>query len=901
MERKKTEQKVRSFLRTKGSVHAAAGKKWMAWLLVFAMVFSLIGCSGKADTAGSDKAEKNAAETAKQEGAADSGQKEITVNLHYLREDDTYDGWNVWFWSDGDGSAYEFQEEKKDDKGAVASITLPSETMQLGFIVRLNEWEAKDTDGDRFVDLAEVLNGTVDVYVTSGKEEFDVELGEDVETGITLYDARVKDDYQTMEFKVSGELSQEEIEGIQILDGELKAMDTEKISVSKKNGTAKITGTFEKRGDYYVTLKDKAPVKAGMPDIYSTEEFEEQYAYTGDDLGASWTKEATTFKVWAPTADAVSVNLYKDGKAGVEDKLETLEMTTGEKGVWSVEKDGDLNGVYYTYTVKVDGMENEACDPYAKSTGVNGDRAMVLDMASTDPKGWDKDERPNRDLKITDAFIYELQVRDLSSHESAGIANVGKFLGLTETGTATPNGTATGLDHIKELGITHVHLNPVFDFATVDETKLDTPQYNWGYDPKNYNVPEGSYSTDPYHGEVRVNEFKQMVQAMHENGLSVVLDVVYNHTYSGEDYCFNKIVPGYFHRINADGTWSDGSGCGNDVASERAMVSKYIVDSVTYWAREYHVDGFRFDLVGLTDVDTINAIRASLNEIDPSIIMYGEGWDMATDVTKPDVKLAIQENAPEMEGMALFSDNIRDGIKGSVFEAEEPGYVNGDGEGYGTIMKSVRGKPGWSLNGTQVINYASCHDNLTLWDKINSTNPDDTLEERIKENLLSASIVYTSQGVPFILAGEEMLRSKVKEDGTFDENSYASPDSVNSIQWDSLEEENNKMVYEFYKGLIAFRKAHDSLRMENVTLDQIEFYEQEQPEVIAYEIAPESLGAAGNLFVIYNPFHEDTAVTLPDGNWDVYVKGTTAGNEVLETVSGEVQVEAISALVLVKE
>lgn len=877
-------------------------KKWTALLLVWVMVFSLAGCSAKTDTAENGKADtQTSTEESGKDTAQDNQSQEITVNLHYLREDDNYDGWNVWFWSSGDGSAYPFDESKKDEKGAVTSITLEPATMQLGFIVRLNEWEAKDTEADRFVDLAEVLSGTVDVYVTSGKEDFEVELGEDVVTGISLYDAKVKDDYQTMEFKVSGELTQEEIEGIQILDGELKAMDTEKISVSNKKGTAKITGTFEERGNYYVTLKEGAPVKAGMPDIYSTEKFEDQYTYTGDDLGANWTKEATTFKLWAPTADKVSVNLYKEGEAGVDDKLETLEMTQGEKGVWSVEKTGDLNGVYYTYTVQVDGEENEACDPYAKTTGVNGDRAMVIDMESTNPEGWEEDVRPNTDLKITDAFIYELQVRDLSADESSGISNVGKFLGLTETGTATPNGTPTGIDHMKELGITHVHLNPVFDFATIDETKLDTAQYNWGYDPKNYNVPEGSYSTDPYHGEVRVNEFKQMVQTMHENGLSVVLDVVYNHTYSGEDYCYNQIVPGYFHRISEDGTWSNGSGCGNDVASERAMVSKYIVDSVTYWAKEYHIDGFRFDLVGLTDVDTINAIRASLDEIDPSIIMYGEGWDMATDVTKPDVKLATQENAPEMEGMALFSDNIRDGIKGSVFEAEEPGYVNGDGEGYGTIMKSVRGKPGWSLNGTQVINYASCHDNLTLWDKINSTNPDDTLEERIKENLLSASIVYTSQGVPFILAGEEMLRTKVKADGTFDENSYASPDSVNSIKWSSLEEDNTKLVYEFYKGLIAFRKAHESLRMENVTLDQIKFYEQERPEVIAYEVAPESTGASGNIFVIYNPFHEDVTVTLPEGEWDVYVKGTTAGNEVLETVSGDVTVEAISAMVFVKK
>lgn len=870
-------------------------KKLTAILLTVSLLCSIWGCAGKNNT--------DTAQTQQNTENQDNVSQEITVNLHYLRNDDNYEGWNVWFWTDGDGSSYQFDEGAKDDKGAVATITLTPETMQLGFIVRLNEWESKDTDGDRFVDLAEVVSGTVDVYVTSGEEDFDVVMGDDVKTGVSIYDVHVKDDYQTVEFKVSGELSQEEIENIKILDGDLKEMGIKEISVSNKKGIAKIKDFFQKKKNYYVSLKEGSPVKAGMPDIYSTEEFETEYSYDGNDLGANWTKEATTFKVWAPTADTVSVNLYKEGEAGKDDKTETLEMKKGDKGVWSVEKSGDLNGVYYTYTVKVDGQENEACDPYAKTTGVNGERAMVIDMESTNPEGWEEDKRPNTDLKITDAFIYELQIRDLSADESAGITNVGKYLGLTETGTKTPGGMATGLDHMKELGITHLHLNPVYDYATVDETKLDSSQYNWGYDPKNYNVPEGSYSTDPYHGEVRVEEFKEMVQTLHENGISVVMDVVYNHTYSGEDYCFNQIVPGYFHRIDENGVWSNGSGCGNDVASERAMVSKYIVDSVKYWAEEYHIDGFRFDLVGLTDVDTINAIRAALDEVDPSIIMYGEGWSLDTTPTKENVKLATQTNAEAMPGMALFSDNIRDAVKGSVFEAEEPGYVNGDVIGtYSTIMKAAEGKPGWSADATQVINYTSCHDNLTLWDKINSTSADDTLENRIKQNLLSASIVYTSQGVPFILAGEEMLRSKVKEDGTFDENSYASPDAVNSIKWDSLDDENTKMVYEFYKGLIAFRKAHDSLRMENTTAEQIKFYGQEEHKgAVVYEIAPEAVGASGNVFVIYNPFEEDITVTLPEGSWDVYVKGQTAGNEVLETVSGEVSVESISCMVLVKE
>lgn len=640
-----------------------------------------------------------------------------------------------------------------------------------------------------------------------------------------------------------------------------------------------------------------------ISEIYSTEKFEAEYTYDGDDLGATWTKEAVTFKVWAPTADAVAVNLYEEGEAGKGQAVETLEMTKGDKGVWSAEKSGDLNGVYYTYTVRVNGAEQEACDPYARTTGVNGDRAMVIDMESTNPEGWERDERPNRELSITDAFIYELQLRDLGSDKSSGITNAGKFLSLTETGTTTKSGMATGLDHIKELGITHLHLNPISDYTTVDETKLDTEQYNWGYDPKNYNVPEGSYATDPYHGEVRVKELKKMVQTLHENGISVVLDVVYNHTYSGEGYCFAQIVPGYFHRIDRKGVWADGSSCGNDVASERAMVSKYIVDSVTYWAKEYHIDGFRFDLVGLTDAATINAIRRALDEIDPSIIMYGEGWSLKTRPTKKKVALATQLNAPKMPGMAFFSDDIRDAVKGSAFEAEEPGYINGDAAAnYRTIVKAAKGMPGWTVNASQVVNYTCCHDNLTLWDKINSVSPDKSLEVRTKQNLLAAAIVYTSQGIPFILAGEELLRSKVKEDGTFDGNSYASPDSVNSIKWDSLDDANTRMVYEYYKGLIAFRKAHDSLRMKSATRDQFVFYEQPgNKAVVAYEIAPEAKGASGNVFVIYNPLEKDVTVTLPEGSWEVYVKGQIAGNEVLETVNAEVRVESVSCMVLVRK
>ena len=372
----------------------------------------------------------------------------------------------------------------------------------------------------------------------------------------------------------------------------------------------KYTITFDEKLDafskYRVLMNNEYKYDITIPDFYSTEEFENAYTYDGDDLGATWSKESTTFKVWAPTAAGIKVNLYKGGEEGKDDLIESHDMKSDDKGVWEVKVDGDLNGTYYTYTADFGDTQNEACDPYAKTVGVNGDRAMVIDMDSTNPAGWDNDSNPNKNLKNTDVSIYELHVRDLSSDASSGIKNTGKYLGLTETGTTNSKGQSTGLDHIKELGITHIQLNPVYDYATVDETKLDTNQFNWGYDPKNYNSPEGSYSTDPYNGDVRVKEFKEMVKTLHDNDISVVMDVVYNHTYS-TDYCYNKLVPDYFYRPG-----SNGSGCGNDVASERAMVRNFIVDSVAYWAKEYHIDGFRFDLVGLIDVQTIKEIRAAL-------------------------------------------------------------------------------------------------------------------------------------------------------------------------------------------------------------------------------------------------------------------------------------------------
>ena len=654
--------------------------------------------------------------------------------------------------------------------------------------------------------------------------------------------------------------------------------------------------------DYTIHCLDaQSPLYA--PSYYSTEEFESLYTYTGDDLGATYTKEKTVFRLWAPTAAAVKVNLYESGTAGTDDLIGQIEMTADIKGTWVAEKAGDLNGVYYTYQVDVDGQSNEACDPYARTTGVNGLRAMIIDLDSTNPAGWDQDKDPHYGNAITDAVIYELHVRDLSVDESSGITNKGKFLGIIESGTTNSQGIPTGLDHMKDLGITHLHLLPSYDYASVDESNPDA-QFNWGYDPLNYNVPEGSYSTDPYNGEVRVSEFKQMVKGLHDNGISVIMDVVYNHVYNAETFCFNQIVPGYFSRVTPKGNECNDSGCGNTTASERSMVKKYIVDSVKYWADEYHIDGFRFDLVGLIDTETINAIIEEVHKTHPNVIFYGEGWDMSSYITKDGYTMATQKNSTQTPKFAFFSDTIRDAIRGPMGDDSKSGYVDGTGGYANTILNCFMGAATWCKSPTQAINYASCHDNLALYDKLILSTPKSSEADRIRMNNLAAAIVMTSQGVPFFQAGEEMLRSKPLPDGGYDHNSYKSSDAINSIKWDDLNNEAYQDVYNYYKGLIAFRKAHPALRLTSAAdvSANVSTLKNLDSNVNAVHIKGGINGETSNgLVVVFNPRKEATSVTLPEGKWNVYIDGENAGTTVLRTVEGTVSVDAISAMVLVQD
>lgn len=634
-------------------------------------------------------------------------------------------------------------------------------------------------------------------------------------------------------------------------------------------------------------------------------DIDKNFYYSGDDLGVTYSKEASGFRIWAPTAKAVSLNLYQEGLG--DNLISRHSMMPDVKGTYFIRIPGDLNGIYYTYCIELKDSSYEVMDPYAKAAGANGERGMVIDFEDTNPKGWTMEKKPVL-ISPTDAVIYEMHIRDLSASPSGNIKNIGKFLGLTERNTKNREGLSTGLDHMKELGITHLHLMPSFDYGSVDETRLDEKQFNWGYDPKNYNVIEGSYSTDPYHGEIRIKEFKEMVKTLHEQGIRVILDVVYNHTELTEDSNFNKIVPNYYYRMK-DGMFTNGSGCGNEIASERSMVRKYIIDSVVFWAKEYHLDGFRFDLMGLHDIETMNEIRKELDKIDESILIYGEGWAGGVSIL-PNEMRAHKENTRQLNRIAVFSDDIRDSVKGSVFDFKEPGFVSGksgieDAMKFGIVgavaHEQVREKKPWAVSPEQSINYVSSHDDLTLWDKLTLSAPDTSYEERVGMNKMAAAIIFTSQGIPFFQAGEELLRTKpgngVNE--LFDSNSFKSSDEVNSIKWD--DKTKNYNVFKFYKGLIAFRKAHPSLRMRTQTeiQEHIKFLEDLENNVVAFHIR--AVEKDKEICVIHNGRNERTIVTIPVGTWDVYVNEKQAGLEILDTITNNmVELNPISSMVLVK-
>jgi len=640
--------------------------------------------------------------------------------------------------------------------------------------------------------------------------------------------------------------------------------------------------------------------------------FDDYPVYEGNDLGLTYTNQQSIFKVWSPAVKSMTLYLYSDGHTDSE--LESYQMTLGKKGVWSITLSGDHQGKYYNFQVMVGGKTlDRVPDPYAKAVGLNGARAMILDFKTTDPDNWSADTRPPLH-SFSDLIIYEAHVRDMSAHPDSGIQHKRQFLGLTETGTTNKAGQSTGLDHLKELGITHIHLLPSYDFlaTSVDEAH-PTKKYNWGYDPQNYNVPEGSYATDPYDGAVRVREFKEMVQAFHKQGIRVILDVVYNHTGLTEKSNFNQITPGYYYRFEEDGSFSDGARCENETASDRPMMRKFMFESMLHWCREYHLDGFRMDLMGLHDLDTINTITWVLQkEIDKSIFVYGEGWT-AGDTPLPYEQRAIKVHGPKLEEAAVFSDDLRDAIKGRVFDHTERGFVSGAAGKEDTIRFGVVGATQhaqidygsvqyadapFALRPSQCINYASCHDNHTLYDRLRistKTKNKYLSDEWIgKMHRLANAIILTSQGVPFLHAGAELMRTKGNV-----ENSYKSSEKINWIDWSSKEKQVDH--FEYYKKLIQLRKNHPAFRMptEKMIQEHLTFFDGTPLSVVAFQIKDHANGDQWKeIVVIYNANETDTSFTLPAGSWTKVVWGIDIienGNEIL---NGKIVVPAISMAVL---
>ncbi|MEE0061204.1 MAG: type I pullulanase [Acutalibacteraceae bacterium] len=644
----------------------------------------------------------------------------------------------------------------------------------------------------------------------------------------------------------------------------------------------------------------------------------DKYApYRGDDLGANYTPSATTFKVWAPVASDVKLNLYTTG-SDMEAYAEKTSVENMVKdpatNVWSVTVDRDLFGSYYTYIITNNGKTTETQDIYSVATGVNGNRSMVIDLNTTNPDNWENDEHVFVD-KQTDAVIWEVHMRDFSISESSGVRPEyrGKYLAFTQSGTKI-NGSedlSTCIDYLVEQGVNYVHLNPVYDFGSVDETKPDKAQYNWGYDPVNYNVPEGSYSTNPYDGAVRIKEFKQMVQALHNNGIGVVMDVVYNHTYSTADSCFEKTVPGYYYRMDSKTEFLNGSGCGNVTASDKTMFRKYMIDSVRYWAEEYHIDGFRFDLMGCHDITTMNEIRASLDEIDPRILMYGEPWMADWSSNGLDYSEAcVMDNASKVDSrVAMFSDKMRNTLKGGTDDASK-GYIQGSTTVTHDLKAGMMGGSSstfgkWAQAPSQCVTYNSAHDNLSLWDKIiisNGSNDfDSTHDMFIAQNKLSATIVLTSQGIPFYMAGEEFARTKQG-----DHNSYKSPDSINAIDWTRVKTYNNLVQY--YKGLMQIRKAYSPFRASDMSAINTTYF-VENGSTLGYTIRNTSSNASkewGTMAVLVNNSTVTKALSLKmnggtiPSEWVIVANGDKAGLEKLGTISGtSISVPARSALILV--
>jgi len=828
-----------------------------------------------------------------------------TLTIHYYRYNNDYTGWNVWVWPQGsEGNGYEFGSPGRDGF-VTAYIDIDTDAKEFGYIVRRragsNDWAEKDTPEDHFTDAKEiwVLQGDSQTYTQKP----------DIGSPALRFAAADKNDSVLV-------VALQRPKNYNMFTVYQDGLKLEGTSARGNNDLQVIISLKEPITDpsKHIIVRDES---GGFSDREVTmRKILDNYYYGGDDLGLTWSAAQSVFKIWAPAAKTVSVALYDDagvydaGGRVTENETVNLHPMTADRatGVWSAAVSGNLEDKYYLYKIEfANGKINWAVDPYARAVSANGQRGAIVNLAATNPTGWRPGYKPAFSGAAQDAILYELHVRDFSVDEESGMVNKGKFLAFTERGTKNNAGIPTGVDHMVNLGITHVHLMPSFDFASVNELGAGN-QFNWGYDPQNYNVPEGSYSTNPADPKARIREFKQMVQALHDAGLRVVMDTVYNHTYATGGTPFDSVVPGYYYRTNDFGQYTNGSGCGNEVASERPMVRKFIVDSCLYWAKEYNIDGYRFDLMALIDRDTMGEVAQRLRaEVNPGIIVYGEPWQAGGSP----LPASMQTNMGAQRGMgiSIFNDRIRGAIKGGNddgsrgFATSQTGQENGIVTGLRGSVDSITDRA------SESINYVTCHDNLNLWDKISASwgnrdvrnNPYNLISQdkpllendAVRSVLLANGIVLTAQGVPFFQAGDEMLRTKYGN-----HNSYQSPDTINRIRWENAAK--YKDVVDYYAGLIRLRKAHPAFRMDSrADMDKVNILSR-QDRLVAFSIGGNANGDSwSTIFVAYNGGNQAKTIDLPSGGrWHQVVDDKKAGVATLSEHSGTVTVPPLSMAVL---
>jgi len=821
-----------------------------------------------------------------------------TIVVHYHRFDGNYEGWNLWIWPvepiGQEGKAYQFTEA--DDFGLKATVVLDMDLTKVGIIVRLKEWEAKDVAKDRFI---EIENNFAEVWILQGVEEI---FKQRPDTSPRIFFARLKD-FSTIEAYATNPIETKTyLDRVKLFvdEREVKLASLEKADPTDITRTrhflvnlAEPLSEEDLSRDIFLHVEGFKPAR-----VYAIEVLDQLY-YDGP-LGCFYTPQFSEFYVWSPVSKWVKLLLYKDEK---EEPDLIVDMQRLEKGCWYAKLEGDFEGWLYRYRYFNYGKERESVDPYSKAVSVKSRYSAIVDFQKTNPSDWEKDTWVKLDSYV-DAIIYEIHVADMTGSPTSGVKNKCSYLGLIEEGTRGPNGVTTGLDHIKELGVTHVHILPVNDFYTGDEINRDFEnRYNWGYDPYLYMAVEGMYSLNPFDPAERIKEFKRMVQAFHRNNIGVILDVVFPHTYGVGDLSpLDQAVPYYYYRVDKTGQYVNESGVGNTTASERLMMRRLILDTVVYWTKEFHVDGFRFDQMGLIDKQTMLLVEKTLREINPNVIIYGEPWGGWG--TQPRFGKHHLGDAK----IAVFNDSIRDAIRGSVFNPTVKGFV------LGTIGAETRLKRGvvgsidyggtikdFAFSPEQTINYAECHDNHTLWDKnylaAKAGRTRTWTEEELKNaQKLAGVILLTSQGVPFLHAGQDFCRTK-----NFNDNSYNAPISLNALDYERKAQFID--VFEYHKGLIELRRTHPAFRMRDAEQIKKHLVFLDAPRrVVAFMLKDHANDDPWKeILVIYNGNVQPVEFQLPDGEWSVAVDDESAGVEALYKLSEKIELKPISALVMFKE